>query len=112
MGIEKFNRSKTTWTIDTEGFKFVKLKDLKEGEHYPLRGMFISSDNGYGEGAVLITDTCYVNIPASNVDLVKKILDDPESIEQMNTEHAEFSYSVFRSEKYHRDGYSLEFYTV
>ena len=112
MGIEKFNRKSTKWSIETEGFEYIKLKDLTAGEHYPLRGMFISKDHGYGEGAVLITDKCYVNIPESNLELVKKILDDPESIELMDTGHAEFSYSVFRSEKYHRDGYSLEFYTV
>ena len=111
MGIEKYNKSKVYWSIDTTGFKYVKLSDLKQGEHYPLCGMFISPDSGYGEGAVLITDKEYVNIPERNIEVIRAMMSDEEVIADINAGKCEFSYGTFESKKYHRQGFAVTFHS-
>lgn len=111
MGITKFNRNRTTidWGIDTKDFKYVKLGELVPDEVLPLFGMFISKDNGYGEGAVLISKDILVNIPERYVDDVKAIMSDPETVADIKSGKCGFKYSEFVSKKHHRTGYAVEF---
>lgn len=110
MSIRNYNsNSGVKWNINSEGFDFVKLRDLEEGMDYPLYGCFISKDHGYGEGAVLISDGFNVNVPERYVDTVKSIMSDAEAISEINSGKAIFRFRTFTSQKYHRTGYSLEF---
>lgn len=110
MGISKFNRNKLiNWGIETEGFKYVKLSTLKPDTVYPLFGMFITKDTGYGEGAVLIMGDCFVNIPERYVDIVKAIMSDDESVADIKAAKCGFKYTEFTSKTHHRTGYAVEF---
>lgn len=110
MGISKFNRNKSVnWDIDTEGFEYYKLSNLRACEVYPLCGMFISKDNGYGEGAVLISKSFFVNIPERYVDIVKAIMSDAESVADIKAGKCGFRYTEFTSKTHHRTGYAVEF---
>ena len=110
MGIAKFNRNRSvTWDIDTEGFEYCKLSALKPDVVYPLYGMFISKDNGYGEGAVLISKSFFVNIPERYVDDIRAIMADSETVADINAGKCGFKYSEFTSKKHHRTGYAVEF---
>lgn len=100
MGLSKFNHAANhEWSINTEGFKYVKCADLSCGKQYTLRGCFITKDNGYGKGAVFITDDCMVNVPQSLVDTVEQINKDSESIEQIETGHAAFVLSTYENKQ-------------
>lgn len=112
MGIEKFNKTNVTWNVNTEGFQYKKLADLTENTQYPLCGMFVSGDHGYGEGAVLITNREYVNIPERYVDTVKAMISDPETVADIQAGKCAFSYKTFTSKQYHRTGYEVIFHTI
>lgn len=113
MGITKLNKNaKVDWGFNTEGFEFKKIGELEEGKVYPLRGCFTTPDKGYGVGAVLITDSCLVNIPNRYVDDVKYMMNDSECIDEIKTSRAGFKYSTYLSEKYKRTGYSIEFLNI
>ena len=110
MSITKHNRTNNvTWKVNNDGFDYIKLRELSEGEEYPLLGCFISKDHGYGEGAVLITQGYNVNIPQKYVETVQDIMNDPEAIDEINSGRTTFSYVTFTSKKYRRDGYTITF---
>lgn len=108
MAITKHNSSVINWGIETEGMPFKKLSELEEGKVYTLRGCFATPDNGYGPGAVLITDDALINVPQRYVDLVQTIRNDPDDIEQIKEGKAGFRYSVFQSQKYKNKGYGID----
>lgn len=105
--LKKFNRNVINWEINTESFPYIKLKDLEEGKDYPLRGCFTSPDNGYGEGAVLITDSAMINIPQRYVSLVNEIREDPEAVEQIKAGKAAFHYVSFQPKDHKNKGYRI-----
>lgn len=100
--LSKHNDSKNiNWGVNTEGWKFVKCIDLDEGKKYAFKGCFVTQDKkGYGEGAVIISDGFLVNCPAYFVDTIKKIVEDPESIEDIKNGLAEFSFVKQKAERF------------
>ena len=98
MSLAKHNKSNIKWNIETKDFEYKKAMDLKVGKEYPFYGCFITSDKGYGEGAVIITDEFFVNAPGSFVDNIREIIADPESVDAIN-EHTE----KFKVEHYETD---------
>lgn len=110
MAITKFNHGNVIdWGINTEGFPFKKLKDLPEGTTFRLRGCFVSPDNGYGPGAVLITDTENINIPQRYVDTINDIRNDPEAVQEIKDGKAGFHYVTFKSRNNGGTGYNVIF---
>lgn len=112
MGIADYNVSKVNWKVDNKDFAYIKLNELVEGREYPFLGCFISKDNGYGEGAVIITADYNVNVPSRYVDLFRRLMMDPKVVKQANEGKAAFKYEKFYSEKYRRDGYRLIFVDI
>ena len=109
MGLSNYNVAAPKWEVDNSDFPYIKLKELVPDHEYPLFGMFISQDHGYGEGAVLITADYNINVPQRYVDIVKEMMSDPEVIEECNSGRGAFKYNTFESDKYHRTGYRLTF---
>lgn len=105
----KTNSNRVDWNINNEGFDYVKLRELEEGQEYPLYGAFISKDHGFGEGAVLISDGINVNIPARYVETIRGWLNDETAITEIKSGKATFKYETFVSKKYSRTGYRLIF---
>ena len=110
MGITNFNRgSKIDWGFKTEGLEFKKLSEIEVEKVYTLKGCFITPDNGYGLGAVLIIEDALINIPQRYVDDVKGIMADEETVDDIKAGKCGFKYTTFISEKHKRTGYSVEF---
>lgn len=108
---ELTNSNHVDWSIDTQDFKFFKLKDLDASKTYIVRGCFITPDAGYGVGAVIILDDKLVNLPARYVELVKKILSNPEMIAAIKSGKCGMKVSSFTS-KYGRVGYSIDLFDI
>lgn len=110
----KFNKKKNpTWSYDTTNFEYVKTSDVcaKIGDKpFTIHGVFITPDNGYGEGAVLIADKCFVNAPKSFVPTAKEILNDTAAVNEINEHGTKVFIEKFYSKKYKRDGYNIEFF--
>ena len=100
MGLSKFNKAVNhKWSIDTEGFEYKKCSEMPIDTELPLKGCFITADNGYGKGAVFITNKNYVNIPQRYVEMVQEILKDDESINQIESGHAAFKITTFTNKQ-------------
>lgn len=108
MSLTRYNRTGINWGIDTENFEYKKLSELTEGQVYPLRGMFVTPDNGYGEGAVLITDSCMVNIPQRYVAMINEIRASKQDVEDIIAKKVGFHFETFKS-KYGTPGYTVFF---
>ena len=54
----------------TEGHEFKKLKDVDRNKEHRIFGFFIteSKKKGYSDTLTLITEECFINLPARYVD--------------------------------------------
>lgn len=97
------SKRQVNWGIDTKDAPYVKAAELKEGEIYNLHGAFLTADNGYGIGAVLITDVdgevTLVNAPAATVEIVKEILEDTEIQESIKEGNEAFKVRSYMNNK-------------
>ena len=110
MGISKFNKgNKIDWGIDTKSLPFKKTSEVELNKTYNLKGCFITSDRGFGGGAVLITEDFLLNIPGRYIDNINNIMSDPETVEDIKAGKCGFIVTSFISEKFKRTGYSIEF---
>ena len=110
MGISKFNKgNKIDWGIDTKSLPFKKTSEVELNKTYDLKGCFITSDRGFGGGAVLITAGFLLNIPGRYIDNINNIMSDPETVEDIKAGKCGFIVTSFISEKFKRTGYSIEF---
>lgn len=109
MGLNNYNSGGVQWAVDNSEFSYVKLNELVKNQRYPLFGFYVTKDNGFGEGAVLITADFNINIPNRYVDLLRKMAQDPQVVEEINDGRGWFSYDTFISDRYHREGYRLTF---
>ena len=99
MSISNYNNKGNTFTFKAGAdFQYFKLKDfpqmIDQNVGKKIRGFFISHGR-YGEGAVLVTDDCYINLPAHMTHKVKMIIEDPETIQQINEGRAGFQIYSF-----------------
>ena len=102
MGVSKYNKEGNSkrFVVDNSEFPYIKLKELVEGRQYPVLGYFVTKDNGYGEGAVIIIADYNVNIPPRYVKTFKEWQTDPEIDHLINEGKVAFYYSRGWSEKY------------
>ena len=106
MSLKEFNKTTSIqWSINSDNFEYFKLRELRPNTDYPLRGMFITPDSGYGEGAVFITDTCYVNIPARYIQLIKDVTASEEAVAKINAGTESWRYTIEHSKRYNRDAF-------
>ena len=66
--------------IDTTGYDYIKLSDLKIGVVYPLLGVYVNFKSMYGPAPVAIIERHFVNLPTHMLNDVQDILSDGESI--------------------------------
>lgn len=82
----KYNYSRT-FNITTEGFPYRKLKEFYNDPVfgpdtiYPVDGVYIHTGK-YGETASIasVANRCFLSLPNHQVNMIKKILDDPEAV--------------------------------
>lgn len=79
------NVAKFTYQLP-EGTEFKKLADLELEKVYKVRGLWISHKGKYGDHPVIASDEFFIDIPKHLTNDVKKILEDPESVDQINNE--------------------------
>lgn len=85
--------NKIDWKINTEDAIFHALKELELGKQYPVKGVFITPDRGYGLGGVIITgkinddDTADVALVSTSneaiVNIIKDIMNCEEDVAQI-----------------------------
>lgn len=75
------------WNVNTDGFEYRKIAEVVaadgEGVVYTVRGVRISRGGKYGDSAVVILDSCFVNLPKHMVEDVDHILSSGEDVEDI-----------------------------
>lgn len=113
MAITKFNKGNSIdWNYKTEGFDFKKPSEMALDTVFPIHGVFTTPDNGYGVGGVVILDDCLLNAPAHDVDTIKAILADDETVEEIKAGKCGVKVTTYTSKKFKRTGYGLEFVEI
>lgn len=108
--MSKYNgNSKIEWGVNTDGFEYKKLSTLDQDKTYLMRGCFITRDAGFGKGAVIVTDDCFVSLPERYVPVVGNIMQDNEAVTAIKAGKVSFKVSEFISEQHGRKGYRVDF---
>ena len=77
--------------VDTTGFDYRKLSDLKDGQVYKLCGVYVNHKSAYGPAPVAILEDCFVNLPAHVLNDVMDMLTDPEVVSDIKAGKCGFS---------------------
>lgn len=108
MGLaSKFNKGGIDWEVDTKDLKFKKTSDLEIGKQYDFLGCYVSKDNGYGEGAVIISKDFQLNAPGYFIDTVREIRSDASAVADIKAGKLAFKVETYVSEKFKRTGYRI-----
>lgn len=86
MGIAKFNRVNNLFTVKTDGFNFMSLKELYTGEGVtlPLKGLYINPKGKYGASPFAASDGYFISLPSHLLEVVRSIMDDVETVRLIN----------------------------
>lgn len=109
---ERYNKEKK-FEIDTTDFEYFSLEELyaTNGEEmiYPLLAVYINTKGHYGDAPVFATNEKFVNVPKHMLDVAKEILNDNESIDEINAFKVGFQIYKYHSGKYNKDCYGIRF---
>lgn len=88
MSIAKHNRRENRFKVDTQGFEFRKLGDLYDAKKpetvFMVYGLYINRKGKYGESPFAASDGYFISLPSHLTDVVKDILNDDDSVLQIN----------------------------
>ena len=92
-----------------ENFPFVKCSELELEKTYPIYGMFISPDSGYGENPIVILEDKLLSLPPRYLEEVKNYLADPEVVAKVKAHETGVVITTFESKKFKKTGYDVDF---
>lgn len=105
--------NKVTFSVNTEGFEYCKLKDLyepkaKEQKTHVLNGLFVNK-SPLGESPVFICAELkkLVNIPSHLADTCKTILSDCDAVQAI--EEGKVGFYIYSYEARGKECYSIRF---
>lgn len=86
MGIAKFNRVNNLFTVKTDGFKFMSLKELYTdgGAVLPIKGLYINPKGKFGASPFAAGDGYFISLPSHLLEVVHSIMDDEETVGLIN----------------------------
>lgn len=107
----KYNKRK--FDFDTSNLEFKSLSDLYndngKDKIYPVHAMFINTKGKFSDNPVIATNDYLVDFPSHMTDTVREILDDPQSIEDINAGLVGFKIYTYQQKKYNKQCFSIEF---
>lgn len=84
MGVvSKYNKVNPFSYINTDGFNYVELQDIKDtvgDKPYKIEGLYINPKGKFGDEPVAIGDHILINLPRYLVEDVRDMLQDDEVI--------------------------------
>ena len=78
---EELNNISRQWKIDGKNFPFKKLKEIGEGNSFPIYGLYINKKGNYDAHPVAISKDIKVDLPEHLTEKVEKILESDEMCE-------------------------------
>lgn len=100
MGIAKFNRVNNLFTVKTDGFKFMSLKELYTGEGavLPIKGLYINPKGKYGASPFAAGDGYFISLPSHLLEVVRSIMDDAETVDLINAGKCGLTIRTYQSD--------------
>lgn len=107
---KQFN--KVTFSVDTTGFEYKKLKELYTPETketvYKLNGIFVNqSPLGFSPVAIVADSKALVNLPAHLTETARKILADSDAVQAIET--GKVGFTVYEYEARGKQCFSIKF---
>lgn len=98
--IDKYNKGKK-FDVNTEGFKFYKLREVYESEavKYYVRGLIIFNTK-YGDTANAILDDKFISLPSHMIEDVKAMIADDEVVSAIKDGRIGFNIRQYQDEKH------------
>lgn len=104
------------FTINTTGFSYKSLADLFNDNGadaiYPFYAVYINRKSKYGDAPVLATADFFVNIPKHTIEDCNAMLDDEETIADINAGRAGFKIYQYHDKKHNRDCFGIDWVDV
>lgn len=112
---DKYNRG-SKFDIDTKGFEYVSLQQLQDPEDlekvYILRGLYINKKSKYGDAPVAILNSCFVNLPKHLLPDVYDMLQDPDTVFDIQNGKAGFKIEEYEDRNYGRHCFGVRWVDV
>lgn len=111
MDFKELNgQSKIDWGIDTKNFHFKKIKDFfDEGiGKVEIKGFFITKSKNFGLQPCAILKDCLLNLPTHKLEVIQKILENPEMVQGVKNGDCWIQFKRFES-KYKKTCYTFDF---
>lgn len=96
------------WNLDTKDFPYVKLADKEIQVEYPVKGVFITPDNGYGNGACAIIDGEILNLPQHQVENVRAIISNEEAVQSIKDGKVSIVITTYESKKFKKTCFDID----
>lgn len=115
MSITKFNKTNHFIFKAPEGFKYYSLKDLVKANGadmiYPVLALYINNKGRYGAQPLAVTDKFFVNLPSHLVNDVSEMINDRETVDQINSCKAGFRIRSYTNRN-GGESYSVEWMNI
>ena len=111
MSFAKKRNKGSKFSINTQGFDFKKLYELKDDQVYQVYGVKVFTTK-YGDSPAAILKDCYVNLPKHMADDVYEILVDDDDVDAMKGGKGGLKKRSYNSGKYDRDCIGIEWVDI
>ena len=85
---------KHKFNVNTSGFEYHSLSELFKANgpeaKYTIRGLYVNTTGKYGEQPLAATESFFVNLPGHLLPVVKDMINDSETVDEINGGHAGF----------------------
>jgi len=111
MSFAKKRNKGSKFNINTQGFDFKKLSELKDDQVYQVCGVKVFTTK-YGDSPAAILKDCYVNLPKHMADDVYEILVDDDDVDAINAGKVGLKKRSYHSDKYDKDCIGIEWVDI
>ena len=102
----RFNKG-SKFDVDTAEFKYKNLKDLYasngEDRKYKILGFYINTKSRFGAAPVAICEGFFANLPSHELETVKEMLSDDETIAAIKAGSCGFVIEPYKSKNFGTD---------
>lgn len=103
---DKYNKG-SKFDVNTAEFEYKNLKELFEKNgadcKYRLLGFYINNKSKFGAAPVAICEGFFANLPSHELDTVKEMLADPETVQDIKAGTCGFVIEPYKSKNFGTD---------
>lgn len=102
----RYNKG-SKFDVNTAEFEYKNLKELYdangEDKKYKILGFYINTKSRFGAAPVAICEGFFANLPAHELETVKEMLADPETVNEIKSGTCGFMIEPYKSKNFGTD---------